>query len=262
MTTGALTVTARQAEPGTLDEVALWNRLSRGDRGAADDLAASTYRMVFASLFKLCGDEDLAADLTQETYRKAWRALAGFRGGCAITSWLCRIAYTTYLNHIRRPRRLVPLEEEDGRAVPDTAASPGSVGVPSTRTFMTPNVAPRRPHGTGGCGRGSCRGAPGWALPGGFVDYGESLESAAVREAKEETSLDIELVRQFHAYSDPARDTRQHNVTLVFIARAVGGKLKGRDDARRAGVFARESLPSPLAFDHGQILEDYFEGRY
>ncbi len=102
----------------------------------------------------------------------------------------------------------------------------------------------------------------GWALPGGFVDYGESLENAAIREAKEETSLDIELVRQFHAYSDPARDARQHNATLVFIAHAVGGELEGRDDARRAGVFARESLPSPLAFDHGQILEDYFEGRH
>ncbi|MEE9256301.1 MAG: NUDIX hydrolase [bacterium] len=103
---------------------------------------------------------------------------------------------------------------------------------------------------------------PGWALPGGFVDYGESLETAAVREAKEETSLDVELVRQFHAYSDPARDARQHNATVVFIARARGGELRGRDDARRAGVFEREALPSPLAFDHGKILGDYFEGRY
>lgn len=103
---------------------------------------------------------------------------------------------------------------------------------------------------------------PGWALPGGFVDYGESLETAAIREAREETSLDIELVRQFHAYSDPARDTRQHNATVVFIARATGGRLKGRDDARRAGIFPRAALPSPLAFDHGKILEDYFEGRY
>jgi len=102
---------------------------------------------------------------------------------------------------------------------------------------------------------------PGWALPGGFVDYGESLEQAAVREAKEETSLDVELVRQFHAYSDPRRDARQHNVTVVFIARPAGGTLKGRDDARRAAVFRRESLP-PLAFDHGEILGDYFGGRY
>ncbi|OGL59460.1 MAG: NUDIX hydrolase [Candidatus Tectomicrobia bacterium RIFCSPLOWO2_02_FULL_70_19] len=102
---------------------------------------------------------------------------------------------------------------------------------------------------------------PGWALPGGFVDYGESLEQAAVREAKEETSLDVELVRQFHAYSDPRRDARQHNVTVVFIARPAGGTLKGRDDARRAAVFRRENLP-PLAFDHGEILGDYFGGRY
>ena len=68
---------------------------------------------------------------------------------------------------------------------------------------------------------------PGWALPGGFVDHGESLETAAVREAKEETSLDVELVRQFHAYSDPARDARQHNATVVFIARARGGASFG-----------------------------------
>jgi len=103
---------------------------------------------------------------------------------------------------------------------------------------------------------------PGWALPGGFVDYGESLEEAARREAREETSLEVELVRQFHAYSDPRRDSRQHNVTVVFIARALGGALRGRDDARRAAVFGRDSLPSPLAFDHGEILRDYFTGRY
>ncbi len=105
-------------------EPLLWQRARDGDLAAADLLARQTYRQVFAWLFKLGGDEELAADLTQETYRKAWRSLPGFRGGCAITSWLCRIAYTTYLNHIRRPRRLVPLDEEDRRAVPDQAASP------------------------------------------------------------------------------------------------------------------------------------------
>lgn len=102
----------------------------------------------------------------------------------------------------------------------------------------------------------------GWALPGGFVDYGESLEAAAVREAKEETSLDVELTRQFHAYSDPGRDERQHNVTVVFIARAIGGALEARDDARRAGVFGENSLPPEIAFDHADILSDYFSRKY
>lgn len=100
----------------------------------------------------------------------------------------------------------------------------------------------------------------GWALPGGFVDYGESLEEAALREAKEETSLDVELVSQLGAYSDPDRDPRQHNISVVFIARS---KSKGRpvasDDALEAGIFDEDSLPSALAFDHGKILKDYFE---
>ena len=101
----------------------LWQRARDGDADAADELARETYRHVFAWLFKLSGDEELAADLTQETYRKAWRSLGGFRGGCAVTSWLCRIAYTTFLNHIRRPRALVPLDEERERALPDPGAS-------------------------------------------------------------------------------------------------------------------------------------------
>jgi RNA polymerase sigma-70 factor (ECF subfamily) len=84
---------------------------ARGDREAAERLAACTYRTVFAALVKLSGDPDLAADLTQETFRKAWAALPGFRGGSAFASWLYRIAYTTYLNHVRRPARIVPLDE-------------------------------------------------------------------------------------------------------------------------------------------------------
>jgi len=99
----------------------------------------------------------------------------------------------------------------------------------------------------------------GWALPGGFVDYGESLEAAAVREAKEETSLYIELVSQMGAYSDPKRDPRFHTITYVFLARA-DGEPKAADDARDIGIFDRASIPKDLAFDHGKILEDFFKG--
>lgn len=100
----------------------------------------------------------------------------------------------------------------------------------------------------------------GWALPGGFVDYGESLESAAVREAKEEISLDVEIKGQFHSYSDPARDERFHTVTTVFIASAEGIP-KAADDAKHTGVFTKDNLPKPLAFDHGKIISDYFRYR-
>lgn len=94
-------------------EVELWPRVARGDLQAADELARSTYRAVYASLFRLCGgDEDLAADLTQETYRKAWRSISRFRGGSRFSTWLYRIAYNTFLNHIRRPRLMEPLSEE------------------------------------------------------------------------------------------------------------------------------------------------------
>ena len=101
----------------------------------------------------------------------------------------------------------------------------------------------------------------GWAIPGGFVDYGESLERAALREAKEETSLDIELVRQLHTYSDPSRDARFHTISTVFIARAKGSPRAG-DDAAGVGVFTRDNLPSPICFDHMAILEDYFSSAY
>ncbi len=101
----------------------------------------------------------------------------------------------------------------------------------------------------------------GWALPGGFVDYGESLETAAVREAREETGLDVELVRQFHAYSEPERDSRFHTITIVYIARAKGLPRAG-DDAADVGVFTRDNLPEDIAFDHRDILMDYFEKRY
>jgi ADP-ribose pyrophosphatase YjhB (NUDIX family) len=97
----------------------------------------------------------------------------------------------------------------------------------------------------------------GWALPGGFVDYGESLEQAAVREAREETSLDIELVSQLGAYSDPKRDPRHHTVTVVFIARATGEPFAA-DDAVEIGIFHQKNLPKPLAFDHEKIIEDFY----
>jgi ADP-ribose pyrophosphatase YjhB (NUDIX family) len=97
----------------------------------------------------------------------------------------------------------------------------------------------------------------GWAIPGGFVDYGESLEKAAVREALEETSLKVELTRQLHTYSDPQRDPRHHTITTVFIARAQGQPVAA-DDAQEAGIFNEDNLPEPLVFDHQEILHDYF----
>lgn len=96
----------------------------------------------------------------------------------------------------------------------------------------------------------------GWALPGGFVDYGESLEQAAIREAKEETGLDVCLLRQFHTYSDPSRDRRQHTISTIFIATASGQPAAG-DDAAEAQIFLRHTLP-PLAFDHAKILADFY----
>ena len=101
----------------------------------------------------------------------------------------------------------------------------------------------------------------GWAIPGGFVNWGETVEAAAVREALEETSLLVKLVRQFHVYSDPARDPRGHTVSVVFVATGKGIP-HGQDDAAEAGIFRREALPSPLAFDHSQIISDYFDNRY
>lgn len=101
----------------------------------------------------------------------------------------------------------------------------------------------------------------GWALPGGFVDIGETVEQAAIREAKEETNLEITLKRQFHVYSTPNRDPRGHTVSVIFIAKGTGD-LKGKDDAVEARVFNQANLPSEIAFDHAQILDDYFNKRY
>jgi RNA polymerase sigma factor (sigma-70 family) len=107
-----------------------WNEESRllaairgGDRSAAEELVDRTYSSVFASLVRLCGDRELAADLTQETYRKAWEALPGFNGGSQFFTWLYRIGYTTFLNHIRRPRLMKSLDDEDAPEMPDSAPS-------------------------------------------------------------------------------------------------------------------------------------------
>lgn len=95
-----------------------------------------------------------------------------------------------------------------------------------------------------------------WALPGGFCDYGESLEEAAVREAREETGLHIRLIRQFHTYSDPHRDPRHHSITTVFLATSMGDPVAG-DDASEARVFGEPGIPDVLAFDHRRIVDDY-----
>jgi ADP-ribose pyrophosphatase YjhB (NUDIX family) len=101
----------------------------------------------------------------------------------------------------------------------------------------------------------------GWAIPGGFVDYGESLEHAAVREAEEETTLKVNLKRQFHTYSDPGRDPRHHTISTVFIASAEGEPV-GQDDAAEAAVFSKDEIPEDMAFDHKTIIEDYFTDKY
>lgn len=97
----------------------------------------------------------------------------------------------------------------------------------------------------------------GWAIPGGFVDYGESLEEAAVREAKEETNLNVKLVKQFHTYSNPKRDPRHHSISTVYIAKTKGNP-KAKDDALEIGIFNESNLPDEIAFDHRSILNDYF----
>lgn len=101
----------------------------------------------------------------------------------------------------------------------------------------------------------------GWAIPGGFVDYGEPVEAAAKREAKEETCLDVELIEQFYVYSDPNRDPRQHTLSVVFIATATG-EPQAADDAKNIAVFAPWQLPKNLCFDHDKIIKDYLHYRH
>ena len=110
----------REAVITPLDEERrLLTAIRAGDRQAAEELVEKTYSAVFASVYRLCGDSDLAADLTQETYQKAWGALKGFDGRSQLFTWLYRIAYTTFLNHVRRPRRMTSLDEPDSMDVQD-----------------------------------------------------------------------------------------------------------------------------------------------
>jgi 8-oxo-dGTP diphosphatase len=100
----------------------------------------------------------------------------------------------------------------------------------------------------------------GWALPGGFVDFGERVEDAARREMEEETSLAVTLVDLLGVYSDPSRDARTHTISTVYVGRAVGNP-RAADDAAEIGVFREDTLPAPLVFDHARIVRDYFRFR-
>ena len=96
-----------------------------------------------------------------------------------------------------------------------------------------------------------------WALPGGFVEYGESVETAAIREAKEETNIDVELKDLVNVYSEPNRDPRGHTVTVAYIAKGNISEMKADSDAKEIGIFSAEKLDEiNIAFDHAKIIKD------
>ena len=96
-----------------------------------------------------------------------------------------------------------------------------------------------------------------WALPGGFVEYGETVETAAIREAKEETSIDVELIDLVNVYSKPDRDPRGHTVTVAFIAKGDLNTRKADSDAKEIGIFSYDEIGEmDIAFDHRQIIND------
>jgi RNA polymerase sigma-70 factor (ECF subfamily) len=123
-------------KPSRADERQLLEAIRAGDRAAAEEMVERTYSAVFASLFRLTHDSDLAADLTQETYQKAWAALPGFDGRSQLFTWLYRIAYTTFLNHVRRPRRTTSLDEED-------AVEPQDESIPADQILADSEEAER-----------------------------------------------------------------------------------------------------------------------
>lgn len=112
--------TEPERQPARAGELELSGRAAKGDLEAAERLVEITYGKIYASLMRLTGgDRELAADLTQDTYRRAWASLHTFRGGARFSTWLYRIAYNLFLNHIRKPSRLTPLDEQLARTIPD-----------------------------------------------------------------------------------------------------------------------------------------------